>query len=79
MIPDKGYRPMYLYYKEFVAAAEAQGARTVKIALERGKDEVAVFETVIFDSAEKHSENFRFLERSAKFMLWGYGGTKVFI
>lgn len=79
MIPDKGYRPMYLYYKEFVAKAEAEGAGNVKIALERGKDEVAVFETVIFDSAEKHSENFRFLERIAKFMLWGYGGYKFYI
>ena len=79
MILDKGYRPMYSFYNDFLAEADNAGSRPVKIALERGAGETAVFETRIFKDVGRREENFRFLERIVKFMLWGYGGYKFLI
>lgn len=79
MILDKGYRPMYLFHKEFTAAADKAGSVPVTIALERGAGEVGVFKTRIFKDASHTAENFRYIERIVKFMLWGYGGYKFYI
>ena len=38
---DKNYYPMYLYARDFRAAAEKAGAKAFEVALERGEGEVA--------------------------------------
>lgn len=78
MTLDKGYRPMYLYRKKFLEDADKAGSKPVSIALERGEGEVAVFKTRLYESGHA-KENFRYLERVVKFMLWGYGGYKFLI
>ena len=74
---DKNYYPMYLYARDFRAAAEKAGAKAFEVALERGEGEVARYSSVLYASAHEE-ENFRYLERIVKFMLWAYGGYKFY-
>ena len=74
---DSNYYPIYLFARDFKAAAEKEGAVKFTLALERGAGEVAKYSSVLF--ADGHGEeNFRYLERIVKFMLWAYGGYKFY-
>ena len=79
-ILDKEFTPMMLVYREFTEAAKAAGAQRLVIGIERNKGYVSAFETVIFKDGTGHDEeNYEFVERLVKSLLWVRGGHKIII
>lgn len=78
---DEGFRPASLANRAFrQAALESGNARPVKIALERGQGCISVYETIVFPQGHpREEENYRYIERMVKFLLWQRGGWKVTI
>ncbi|MDR0751111.1 MAG: ROK family protein [Christensenellaceae bacterium] len=70
------YTPAYLYHKEFLDLA-SKSPKTIKIALERGENEIKVATLTIFKN--NMQENLRYVERYIKTMLWCYGGYKIYL
>ena len=77
---DDGFRPAVLANKAFREAVEASGQSVpVHLALVRSPDSVSRFSTSVF--APDHPEagqNFQFVERLLKFLLWSRGGAKIY-
>ena len=79
-ILDKEFTPMMLVYREFTEAAKAAGGNKLVIGIERNKGYVSAFETVIWPEGTGHDdENYDFIERLVKSLLWVRGGHKVII
>ena len=79
-ILDKEFTPMMLVYREFTEAAKAAGGSKLVIGIERNKGYVSAFETVIYPEGTGHDdENYDFIERLVKSLLWVRGGHKVII
>ena len=79
-ILDKEFTPMMLVYREFTEAARAAGGSKLVIGIERNKGYVSAFETVIYPEGTGHDdENYDFIERLVKSLLWVRGGHKVII
>ena len=77
---DKGFTPMMLVYREFTEAAKAAGPQRIVIGIERNKGYVSAFETVIYKDGTGHDEeNYEFVERLVKSLLWVRGGHKIII
>ncbi len=77
---DSGFRPAVLANRAFREAVQASGKSTpVEIALERRPGSVSRFSTAIFASEHPEShQNFQYLERLLKFLLWSRGGAKIY-
>lgn len=76
---DSGFRPAVLANHAFREAVKASGQSVqVTIALERRPGSVSRYSTEIFASehAESH-QNFQYIERLIKFLLWSRGGAKI--
>ncbi|MBQ7383763.1 MAG: ROK family protein, partial [Clostridia bacterium] len=79
-ILDKGFKPMVLVYREFTEAAKAAGGNRLVIGIERNKGYVSVFETVVYPDGTGHDdENYEFIERIVKSLIWIRGGHKIII
>ncbi len=79
-ILDKGFTPMMLVYREFTEAAKKAGGNRLVIGIERNKGYVSAFETVVYpDGAGHDEENYEFVERLVKSLLWVRGGHKIII
>lgn len=79
-ILDKEFTPMMLVYREFTEAAKAAGGTKLVIGIERNKGYVSAFETVIYPEGTGHDdENYEFIERIVKSLLWVRGGHKIII
>ena len=79
-ILDKEFTPMALVYREFTEAAKKAGAEKLVIGIERNKGYVSAFETVIYADGTGHDEeNYEFVERLVKTLLWVRGGHKIII
>ena len=77
---DKGFTPMMLVYREFTEAAKAAGGEKLVIGIERNKGYVSAFETVVYpDGCGHDDENYEFVERLVKSLLWVRGGHKIII
>lgn len=77
---DPDFRPMILVYEEFEERVKAAGAKKIKIAVERNKGYVSVFEMDVFEDGTGHDdENFEIVERVVKSILWVRGGYKITI
>jgi predicted NBD/HSP70 family sugar kinase len=75
---DKNFQPMALVYRDFLASVEKAGAKDIAISVFRNNGYVFTFETKIY--AEGHEEeNYSFIERLAKTLLWCYGGYRLVI
>lgn len=72
---DKNFIPIYKYFNEFLAKAD----EPIAVALERGNNEVSVYETSVFSGKEMKYANKLYLERLVKFLLWSRGGYKIYI
>jgi hypothetical protein len=76
---DPSFRPAALANRKFLADALAtRNSVPVKLALEQADGSVYHFDTKIFP--ESHTQavnNFVFLERIVKFLLWSRGGFKI--
>lgn len=70
---DPAYIPFAKYYEAFLKTAEKPFA----ISIEREDDQVQVFETKIHGTDERFEEDFIFVERLAKFLIWARGGFRL--
>ena len=75
---DPGFQPAVLVNRNYVAAAKKSGDFVpLVIGLERECGLVARFETIV--RAEADAETLRYVERNVKFLLWAFGGWKIFV
>ena len=76
---DPGYMPMSLVCRE-MRAATAEDGQDLIIAIERNKGYTTTYKTRVYPDGTGHDEeNFRFVERIVKTMLWVAGGYKIVI
>ncbi len=77
---DANFRPATLAHRAFAAQAAATGrAVPVRLALAQADGSVFHFPTQIFpEGAAGAADNFFFLERFLKFLLWSRGGFRVY-
>jgi predicted NBD/HSP70 family sugar kinase len=76
---DPGFRPAVLANHAFREAVKKSGQSTpVHIALERSPGSVSRFSTDVFAASHPESgQNFQYLERLIKFLLWSRGGARI--
>ncbi len=76
---DPQFEPLSLICREMREATKEAGQDLI-IAIERNKGYVTTYKTRIFlDGTGHDEENFRFVERMTKALLWVAGGYKVYI
>lgn len=76
---DPNFQPLSVICRQMRQAAETQGQELV-IGVERNKGYTTVYRTRIWqDGIGKDEENFRFVERIVKSLLWVAGGYKIII
>ncbi len=80
-ILDSAFRPISLFNREFRASVKKTDDKVpVCVCLERENGVLAVFSTFIYSKAHnKEKENYLYIERLVKSMLWIYGGWKISI
>jgi predicted NBD/HSP70 family sugar kinase len=75
---DPGFQPAVLVNREYVGAARQSGhAVPLVIGLERENGFISRFETIVRPDADEAT--LRYVERTLKFLLWAFGGWKVYI
>jgi len=76
---DEHLRPAALANRDFQNRVNLIGARLV-IGLERHAGKISRFETQVFpEDHPEAEENFQYIERLVKFLLWQRGGFRVYI
>ncbi len=76
---DKGFAPLALVCREMRENTKDNG-QDIVIAVERNKGYITTYKTRIYKDGTGHDEeNFRFVERMAKALLWVVGGYKIII
>ena len=76
---DPQFAPMSVVCREMREATAADG-QDIVIAVERNKGYTTTYKTRIFkDGTGKDAENFAFVERIVKTLLWVAGGYKIVI
>ena len=77
---DPGFMPMAVVYRDFEAAVKAVGGEPLTIALERNGGLISTFTVLVYKDGTGHDEeNYEFVERIVKTLLWARGGYKVTI
>jgi len=78
---DPAFRPVVLANRKFVKGVEeSRQAVPLVLSLERMEGAFSRFETVVYDEGHPNSEqNFFYVERLLKFLLWQRGGWRVFV
>ena len=76
---DPKFQPLSVVVREMKEATKENG-QDIIVAVERNKGQISRYETRIYSDNTGHDEeNFRFIERIVKTLLWVAGGDKVFI
>ena len=76
---DTDFKPLSLVCRKMQEKTKENG-QDIIIAVQRNKGSVSTYKTRIFKDNEGHDEeNFRFIERIAKALLWVAGGYKITI
>ena len=76
---DPGFAPMALVCKEMREGAAADG-QDIVIGAERNKGYTTVYKTRIYKDGTGHDEeNYEFVERLVKSLLWVRGGHKIIV
>lgn len=76
---DPQFTPLSLVVREMREATKDDG-QDIVIGVERNKGYLTTYKTRIFRDGTGHDEeNFRFIERMAKALLWVVGGYKIII
>jgi len=78
---DAEFRPPVLYNRDYRHAVEASGGgKPLALALKRSDGSLSRFDTKIFsEDHPRAQENFFYVERLVKFLLWQRGGWKLYI
>ena len=74
---DPDFQPAVLFCRNHIANAKASSGERLVIALERESDLVSRFETVVQNRPD--ADTLRYVEHVVKFLLWAWGGWKIFI
>ncbi len=76
---DPSFYPAILYNRAFLKAVEQSGQGVpAAVAIERNDGLVSVYRTKVFaENSEKFDQNFFYIERLAKALLWVRGGFKI--
>ncbi len=76
---DPGFMPLSLVCREMREATKENGQPLI-IAIERNQGYITTYKTVVFPDGTGHDqENFNFVERIVKALLWVAGGYKIII
>lgn len=76
---DPQFQPLSLVCREMRNATQKEG-QDIVIAVERNKGYTSTYKTRIFSDGTGHDEeNFNFIERMTKALLWVAGGYKIII
>lgn len=76
---DEKFQPMSLVIRDMRQATKDNG-QDIVIGIERNKGYTTTYKTRIFPDGTGHDEeNFKFIERIAKSLLWVAGGYKIII
>ena len=76
---DPQFQPMALVCREMREATKENGQDLI-IAIERNKGYTSTYKTRIFKDGTGHDEeNFAFIERMTKALLWVAGGYRIYI
>ena len=76
---DPAFQPLALVVREMREATKENG-QDIVIAVERNKGSISTYKTRVFlDNTGHDEDNFRFIERIAKSVLWVAGGFKITI
>ena len=70
--------PGFVPFGPWLKAYEKEASRPVDIAVEREKGQVSVFHLKMRDAQWKEA-NFRWLERTVKFLLYSVGGYRIYL
>tara|TARA_B110001469_G_scaffold62730_1_gene60205 strand:- start:21365 stop:21850 length:486 start_codon:yes stop_codon:yes gene_type:complete len=71
--------PAALWNREYLkAAADALNSRAIRIGVDHPEGTTWIYETTLLpESAEAAADTFKYCERTVKFLLWAWGGSKV--
>ena len=76
---DPKFQPLAVVVREMKEATKENG-QDVIVAIERNRGQISTYKTRIYPDGTGHDEeNFRFIERIVKSLLWIAGGYKVYI
>lgn len=76
---DPGFQPLSVVCREMREATKENGQDLI-IAIERNKGYTVTYKTRVFEDGTGHDEeNFKFVERMTKALLWVAGGYKIYI
>lgn len=76
---DPQFSPLSIVCREMREATKENG-QDVIIGIERNSGNISTYKTRVFpDGTGKDTENFEFIERMAKALLWVAGGYKIYI
>lgn len=80
-VPDKGFMPAFLWRRAYCEAAQKDARSSeVSVAVVQPRGGVSVFRALMLPEQEPNMEaNYRYLERTVKFLLWSRGGSRVLI
>ena len=72
---DPGFIPFGVWRKAYLEGAK----QPLSIAVEREEGHISVRHTFIYGTDEMADADYRYVERTVKFLLWSIGGFKVYI
>ena len=72
---DPGFIPFGVWTKAYLEGAK----QPLSIAVERDQGHISVRHTFIHGTPEMAEADYRYVERTVKFLLWSIGGFKVYI
>lgn len=78
---DPGFQPSWTWRNAYsrLAAAERRSS-PVTVAVTQPGGETSIFRTTMLPAEDRYAKaNYRFLERTVKFLLWSRGGSQVLI
>ena len=72
---DQGFVPLGLFFKHYATGAE----KPLCIAVERSGGQIGTWECKVHGTPEMKEADEYFVDRMVKFLLWSWGGFKVYI
>lgn len=72
---DRGFQPVVLFNRDYVATAKKSGGTPLVLALERENGLVSRYETVVL--SKPAPATLLYVERLVKFLLWSRGGWRL--
>jgi predicted NBD/HSP70 family sugar kinase len=72
---DPGFKPFEPFIRGFLKTA----TKPIAVAIERNDGLTSLYDTFIHGTEDKAEEDFLYIERLTKFLLWSRGGYKIII